>query len=283
MLLTCQHHPFLLSATTTNRNYNLSLSLSIITSRPLYLTTPNLKVTAHRFNSLTVSADSFPLRSQHVTADSNFDSLLSFLEFSCLLSSAVASSAATVVAASKNDLLAGIGTRAAPFGVTMLVIGVLIGVWIRRRQWRRVCVENGKGGLEVNFLQRIEKLEEDLKSSLTVVRVLSRQLEKLGIRFRVTRKALKDPIAETAALAQKNSEAARALAVQSDILEQELGEIQQVLLAMQEQQRKQLDLILAIGKAGKLWESKPEISDRQDTLEMSNSAEGVVKQEVHQI
>ncbi|XP_052727800.1 uncharacterized protein LOC108321384 isoform X3 [Vigna angularis] len=264
MLLTCHHHPFLLSATTTNRNHNLSLALSIITSRPLYLTTPNLKLTAHRFNSLTVSADSFPLRFQHVTADSNFDSLLSFLEFSCLLSSAVASSAATVVAASKNDLLAGIGTRAAPFGVTMLVIGVLIGVWIRRRQWRRVCVENGKGGLEVNFLQRIEKLEEDLKSSLTVVRVLSRQLEKLGIRFRVTRKALKDPIAElplqllstvsvlhchpprrshlqhihqyplmTAALAQKNSEAARALAVQSDILEQELGEIQHVLLAMQ--------------------------------------------------
>ncbi|XP_027920710.1 uncharacterized protein LOC114178809 [Vigna unguiculata] len=283
MLLTCHHHPFLLGAITTNRNYNLSLSLSIITSRPFHLTTPNLKLTAHRFNSLTVSANSFPLRSQHVTADSNFDSLLSFLEFSCLLSSAVASSAATVVAASKNELLAGIGTRAAPFGVTMLVIGVLIGVWIRRRQWRRVCVENGKNGLEVNFLQRIEKLEEDLKSSLTVVRVLSRQLEKLGIRFRVTRKALKDPIAETAALAQKNSEAARALAVQSDILEKELGEIQQVLLAMQEQQRKQLDLILAIGKAGKLWESKPETSDRQDTLEMSNSAEGVIKQEVHQI
>ena len=38
---------------------------------------------------------------------------------------------------------------------------------------------------------------------------------------------------KTAALAQKNSEAARALAVQSDILEKELGEIQQVLLAMQ--------------------------------------------------
>jgi len=61
-------------------------------------------------------------------------------------------------------------------------------------------VENGKGGLEVNFLQRIEKLEEDLKSSLTVVRVLSRQLEKLGIRFRVTRKTLKDPIAEVTTL-----------------------------------------------------------------------------------
>jgi len=38
---------------------------------------------------------------------------------------------------------------------------------------------------------------------------------------------------KTAALAQKNSEAARELAAQSDILEKELGEIQQVLLAMQ--------------------------------------------------
>lgn len=205
MLLTCHHHPFLhsplsLCATTTNRNNNLSLSLPIITSLSLHLTTPNLNHTAHRFNSLTVRAESFPLLSQHVTADSRFDSLLSFIEFSCLLSSAVASSAATVVAASKNELLARIGTIAAPFGLAMLVIGVSVGVWIRRRRWRRVCVENGKGGLEVNFLQRIEKLEEDLRSSLTVVRVLSRQLEKLGIRFRVTRKTLKDPIAEVTTL-----------------------------------------------------------------------------------
>ncbi|ESW31669.1 hypothetical protein PHAVU_002G257700 [Phaseolus vulgaris] len=263
MLLTCHHHPFLhsplsLCATTTNRNNNLSLSLPIITSLSLHLATPNLNHTAHRFNSLTVRAESFPLLSQHVTADSKFDSLLSFVEFSCLLSSAVASSAATVVAASKNELLARIGTIAAPFGLAMLVIGVSVGVWIRRRRWRRVCVENGKGGLEVNFLQRIEKLEEDLRSSLTVVRVLSRQLEKLGIRFRVTRKTLKDPIAETATLAKKNSEATRALAVQSDILEKEVGEIQKVLLAMQEQQQKQLDLILTIGKASKLWESKHE-------------------------
>ncbi|KAL9329621.1 hypothetical protein ACSQ67_004624 [Phaseolus vulgaris] len=62
----------------------------------------------------------------------------------------------------------------------------------------------------------------------------------------------------TATLAKKNSEATRALAVQSDILEKEVGEIQKVLLAMQEQQQKQLDLILTIGKASKLWESKHE-------------------------
>ncbi|XP_028233091.1 uncharacterized protein LOC114413091 isoform X1 [Glycine soja] len=289
MLLTCYHHPFphsfsstsTHSLCTTNRNCNLSLSFSIVTSRPLHLTTQNLNLTAQRFNSLTVRADSFCLRSEHVAVAgvSNFDSLLSLLEFSCLLSSAVASAAAAVVAGSKNELLVGIGTRAAPFGGALLVVGVLVGAWIRRRQWRRACVETGKGGLEVNLLERIEKLEEDMRSSATVVRVLSRQLEKLGVRFRVTRKALKDPIAETAALAQKNSEAARALAVQSDILEKELGEIQQVLLAMQEQQRKQLDLILAIGKASKLWESKHETSERHDTLEMSNSAEDEVKQE----
>lgn len=38
---------------------------------------------------------------------------------------------------------------------------------------------------------------------------------------------------QTAALAQKNSEVTRALAVQEEILEKELGEIQKVLLAMQ--------------------------------------------------
>ncbi|KAK7399573.1 hypothetical protein VNO78_10758 [Psophocarpus tetragonolobus] len=289
MLVTCYRHPLphSFSSThplcTTNRNCNLSLSLSFVTSRPLHLTTPILNLTAHRFNSFIVSANSFGLPSEHVAADSNFDSLLSILEFSCLFSSAVASAASAVVVASKNELLAGIAAIAAPFGVALLVIGVFIGALIRRRQWRRVCVATGKGGLEVNLLERIEKLEADLRSSATVIRVLSRQLEKLGVRFRVTRKALKDPIAETAALAQKNSEAARALAMQSDILEKELGEIQQVLLAMQEQQRKQLDLILAIGKAGKLWESKHDTSERHNSLEMSNSAEDEVKQEVHHI
>ncbi|KAK7359001.1 hypothetical protein VNO77_00944 [Canavalia gladiata] len=285
MLLTCHHHlfPHSLCATTNNRNCNLSLSLSFITLRPLHLNTPILSLrpfTPHRFTSFTTHAH---LRSQHVVVDSNFDSLLSLLELSCLFSSAVVSASVAVIAALKKESLAAIGNRAAPWSIAMLVVGALIGAWIRRRQWRRVCRETVKGGLEVNLLERIEKLEEDLRSSATVVRVLSRQLEKLGIRFRVTRKALKEPITETAALAQKNSEAARALAVQSDILEKELGEIQHVLLAMQEQQQKQLDLILAIGKAGKLWESKREISEEHNPLEISNSAEDEVKQEVPQI
>ncbi|XP_027366014.1 uncharacterized protein LOC113872569 [Abrus precatorius] len=290
MLLTFFHQPFPHSPSFTHSlcttNRNCILSLSFIALRPLHLNTPilNLKpFTPNRFTSFTTYADPFHIRSQHVAGDSNFDSLLSLLELLCLLSTAVVSATVAVIAASKKEPLATIGNRASPWAVTLLVVGVLIGAWIRRRQWRRVCMKTVKDGLEVNLLERIEKLEEDLRSSATVVRVLSRQLEKLGIRFRVTRKALKDPITETAALAQKNSEAARALAVQSDILEKELGEIQQVLLAMQEQQRKQLDLILAIGKAGKLWESKQETGEAHDILEISNSAEDEIKQEVHQI
>lgn len=147
-----------------------------------------------------------------------------------------------------------------------------------------MCRESVKGGMELNLFERIEKLEEDLRSSTTIIRVLSRQLEKLGIRFRVTRKALKEPIAETAALAQKNSEATRALAAQEDILEKELGEIQKVLLAMQEQQEKQLELILAIATSGKLRESRQVRDQEQSTTIVPNSSEEDVKQkEAHQI
>lgn len=96
----------------------------------------------------------------------------------------------------KKAVLVEMGYRVSVWGVVLLTGGVAIGAWIRRRQWRRVCRETVKGGVEVNLLERVEKLEEDLRSSATIIRVLSRQLEKLGIRFRVTRKTLKDPIAE---------------------------------------------------------------------------------------
>lgn len=52
------------------------------------------------------------------------------------------------------------------------------------------------GDASLNLVERVEKLEEDLRSSVTIIGVLSRQLEKLGIRFRVTRRTLKEPIAE---------------------------------------------------------------------------------------
>ncbi|GLT56732.1 hypothetical protein SLA2020_297520 [Shorea laevis] len=163
--------------------------------------------------------------------------------------------------------------RALACGVAGLVGGVAIGALIRRRQWKRIYVESLKGnGEKMNLVERIEKLEADLRGSATIIRVLSRQVEKLGIRFRVTRKTLKDPIAETAALAQKNSEATRALAVQIGILERELSENQKVLLAMQDQQQKQLELILTIGKLAKLWESKQEPSEKKETRNLTEEA-----------
>ncbi|KAI4345264.1 hypothetical protein L6164_012402 [Bauhinia variegata] len=306
MLLTCHsQHLFADSPSRSSLcnlyfNRNSSLSLSIAFRHHLSSSTHFrvLKLTSLRpdqFNSLKAHGDPFNLRvyesegdiQKDVVGDFNLDSFLSLAEVLCLFSSAVLSigfAVNSMIAASKKEFLVAVGNRVTHWGILMLVAGVLIGAWIRRRQWRRICRETVKGGLEVNLLERIEKLEEDLRSSTTVIRVLSRQLEKLGIRFRVTRKALKEPITESATLAQKNSEATRALAVQSDFLEKELREIQQVLLAMQEQQQKQLDLILAIGKTGKLLESRQKTSEDQDTLETCNSAEVEVNQkEIHQV
>ncbi|XP_039012585.1 uncharacterized protein LOC120141892 [Hibiscus syriacus] len=211
----------------------------------------------------------------------DLDSCLSAAELFCICSSAVVS---VVYAVSdwKGVVLGGIWRSIIVWRVLGLVGGIAIGAWIRRRQWRRICVETANaGGKGLNLVGRVEKLEEDLKSSVTIIRVLSRQLEKLGVRFRVTRKALKQPIEETAALAQKNSEATRALAAQEDILEKELKEIQKVLLAMQEQQQKQLELILAIAKSGKLFEDKWGPSQGKDTVEACKSTE-TKQMEVHQ-
>ncbi|KAH0745305.1 hypothetical protein KY285_006962 [Solanum tuberosum] len=207
----------------------------------------------------------------------NFDGFLSILEFLCLLSSAV-----VAIGFAVNSWVLGsqkwLGNRVLAAQCVVLVGGVIIGSVIRRRQWRRICMNkfsrSGSDLQGVNLLERIEKVEEDLRSSATIIRVLSRQLEKLGIRFRVTRKTLKDPITEAAMLAQKNSEATRALALQGERLEKELGEIQKVLLAMQDQQHKQLELILAIGKTGKLFENKRGLSQdpNKKTNDVSNTA-----------
>lgn len=132
---------------------------------------------------------------------SDFDSLLSISELVCLFFSTIIAIGYVVnysIFGLKNTLFGLIGKRVLAFGVMVLVCGVWIGAVIRRRQWRRICWEKvrGEGRESVNLVERIEKLEEDLKSYATIIRVLSRQLEKLGIRFRVTRKALKEPITE---------------------------------------------------------------------------------------
>ncbi|KDP29713.1 hypothetical protein JCGZ_18648 [Jatropha curcas] len=246
--------------------------------------------------NFTLKSNSFPLKAYQYdgvvptpSSDGfNLDAFLSIAEILCIISSAVVTVCYAVNStflSSKRTVFAVIGSnRALAWGLVVMMGGVLIGALIRKRQWLRFCRVTVREGREsVNLVERIEKLEEDLRSSATIIRVLSRQLEKLGIRFRVTRKALKEPIAETAALAKKNSEATRALAMQEDILEKELGEIQKVLLAMQEQQEKQLELILAIGKSGKLWESRQEPSQQQGLNETSELTKGAKQSETHKV
>ncbi|XP_022846909.1 uncharacterized protein LOC111369571 isoform X2 [Olea europaea var. sylvestris] len=172
----------------------------------------------------------------NISGEYNFDTFLSILEFICLASSAVSSIYIAVSSGTQKGLVGWMWNKILVWQCVVLVSGVVVGAVIRRRQWSRIC---GVGfsrlsASGVNLLERVEKVEEDMRSSATIIRVLSRQLEKLGIRFRVNRKAIKEPIAESAALAQKNSEAIRALSVHGDILEKELSEIQKVLLAMQE-------------------------------------------------
>ncbi|KAH9537289.1 hypothetical protein CY35_16G044200 [Sphagnum magellanicum] len=122
---------------------------------------------------------------------------------------------------------------------------ILLNVILRARQWQ-VPSKRGTGvasdsnrGLSdfTSMIKRVQQLEEDVQNTVTTSRVLSRHLEKLGVRFRM------------AVVTQKTSEVVSALAQRQDVLEIELQELQQVLLAMQEQQAKQLALISAgIGK-----------------------------------
>ncbi|CAA6658846.1 unnamed protein product [Spirodela intermedia] len=171
----------------------------------------------------------------------SFDDVLVFVETLCIAPSvvfAIGGVVSLVFPSVVKPLQSSLGNALFAWQFVLLVGAVAIGKMIRQRQWQRFCRDNGAS---VNLLDRIEK--------------------KLGIRFRVTRRTLKEPISETAALAQKNSEATRALAMHEDILEKELGEIQKVLLAMQEQQQKQLELILAIGKAGKVIDSRTDPED----------------------
>lgn len=125
----------------------------------------------------------------------DFDAFLLIAELVCLVSSAVISFG--LFLKPLTPILVWLGDRVPVCQFLLLGAGILIGAVIRRRQWRRVCTGFSKPGrVEVNVVDRIEKLEEDIRSSVNVVRVMSKQLEKLGIRFRVTRRTLRDPIAE---------------------------------------------------------------------------------------
>lgn len=188
----------------------------------------------------------------------NWDAVLPIAEVACLLPSAILSLGCIVnclLLYPKNSTLL---NKILASQLGLLVAAALIGSVIRERLWKRLSdIQLSSGFSKKDLVERIDKLEEGLRNSTAIIRVLSRQLEKLGIRLRVTRKTLKEPISEAANLSLKNSEATQALGRQKDILEKELGEIQKVLLAMQEQQQKQLELILAVAKAGKFTRENP--------------------------
>ncbi|KAG2579462.1 uncharacterized protein LOC120678520 isoform X2 [Panicum virgatum] len=144
----------------------------------------------------------------------------------------------------------------------LLVGAVAIGSLIRRRQSGRLRPASGAAErVGVGLVERMEKVEDSVRGMVAAVGVLSRTVEKLSVRFRVLRRTLRDPISETTNLAQKNSEATRILAAQEGLLEKEIGAIQKVLYAMQEQQQKQLDLILAIGEASTILGGEQDMLD----------------------
>ncbi|CAO2191844.1 unnamed protein product [Urochloa humidicola] len=196
--------------------------------------------------------------------ESGLDALLSAAELLCLAPPAIC---AVRLVFSPSNASAGpppplAGGRLLVLNYLLLVGAVAIGSLIRRRQSERLRPAGGaKEGVGVGLAERMEKVEESVRGMVAAVGVLSRTVEKLGVRFRVLRRILRDPIDETAALAQKNSEATRILAAQEVLLEKEIGAIQKVLYAMQEQQQKQLDLILAIGEASTILGSEQDILD----------------------
>ena len=52
--------------------------------------------------------------------------------------------------------------------------------------------------------------------------------------------------------------------------------------SLQEQQQKQLELILAIGKSGKLWDNRREPVQEQELIKTSDLTEGVNQLETHE-
>ncbi|KAG2579463.1 hypothetical protein PVAP13_6NG288875 [Panicum virgatum] len=107
----------------------------------------------------------------------------------------------------------------------LLVGAVAIGSLIRRRQSGRLRPASGAAErVGVGLVERMEKVEDSVRGMVAAVGVLSRTVEKLSVRFRVLRRTLRDPISE-------------------------------------EQQQKQLDLILAIGEASTILGGEQDMLD----------------------
>lgn len=174
------------SLRTSNRNTKPSIRHVIASPRS------NLEIVRARASS-PLGSSSYDEETDSDGGGFDFSGFVSLAEAVCILSSA----AVSVVLAANYAAAGEIGKKVLSLGFVGLLCSVASGSWLRRRQWMRICKgARGEGDGGRDLIRRLEKLEEDLKTSTNVVRVLSRHLEKLGIRFRVTRKALKEPVSE---------------------------------------------------------------------------------------
>uniref|UniRef100_M8CWJ7 Uncharacterized protein n=1 Tax=Aegilops tauschii TaxID=37682 RepID=M8CWJ7_AEGTA len=138
---------------------------------------------------------------------STLDALLSGAELLCFAPPAICSAVCTV------RLIVSRGGPVKPFAAlasgrmfvlqyVLLVGAVAVGVLVRRKQWERLCRVGAGGSVSatggVDLVGRVEKVEESVRGVLAAVVVLSRTVEKLGVRFRVLRRAVTDPISEVA-------------------------------------------------------------------------------------
>jgi hypothetical protein len=58
------------------------------------------------------------------------------------------------------------------------------------------------GRVDFTLQQRVADLEENVREFVTTARGLSKQVEKLGVRFRATKRTLRDPMQEVSPLTQ---------------------------------------------------------------------------------
>eukprot|EP00897_Mesotaenium_endlicherianum_P008928 jgi/Mesen1/8063/ME000432S07354 len=124
--------------------------------------------------------------------------------------------------------------------IVPLCAALLIDAVLRIMSWRggglagreRVVESRGERAPPAGQ-QRMAEMEEHVGTTVRLLRAMSRQMEKLGVRFRVARRTLRDSLKETAGLAGQTAGIVEILAARSERLEKELAGTQQVLLATQ--------------------------------------------------
>lgn len=86
----------------------------------------------------------------------------------------------------------------AVWGAILLNAFVQYGI-LKRLTWLPQRRES-TGRVDFTLEQRVADLEENVREFVTTARGLSKQVEKLGVRFRATKRSLRDPMQEVSSL-----------------------------------------------------------------------------------